>query len=449
MLDNGPDPKVFTELITPDGFAYTPSRDLGDQRETNLLRDVAFNRHSMNDGHHVSPYDNGKIQIGTDGIVVKLTQGINEDAFKRTLSQATRATIGLDLNAPQAGDWEPCDNAHQHLSTNAPGATIRDARPLPCGHLMHEWDYKKRGWKGKVGYGADWEEMLKGGLQTALESQVIVFQVQGVDRTCTHQIVRTRNAAYHQQSQRASYYGDQPEARMPESVWRNPRARAAWLEAKAASDRAYRVACEEDISYQDARHVLLEATNNYIMCEYSLREFINVFAYRGCSMFSWQIVYVMREMRKLLLEAHPWLEPYIKISCEKTGTLCPVCQGSGYEDSGYGTKEPCEACTGSSYYNRKCTFQGWESVEGQCDFPWAKQKNRVFLSNAHGIQRRPGMAPYRPRATPNAISQGPELYPPGFVPGCRDCNMDAHRCKGCGAAVLHGVYSCFKCETGD
>jgi thymidylate synthase (FAD) len=285
---------------------YRVSRKWDDNRETNLLRDVAFNRHSMNDGHHVSPFDNHMIQIGTDGIVVELTQGIDEENFKRTLSRAQRATIGIDLN------------------------------------------------KTDDDFG-DWEEMLQGGLQTALETQVVVFTVQGVSRTCTHQLVRSRRASFHQQSQRASFYGNYPEARMPESIWRNQRARMAFLKAQEAAHAAYRVACDEDISYQDARYALGEATTNFIMCEYSIREFMNVFAYRGCSMFSWEIVHVAREMRRLLVEAHPWLEPYIKISCEKSG---------------------------------KCTFQGWEQVEGQCDRPEAREDNRTFRSKKHEIARR-------------------------------------------------------------
>jgi flavin-dependent thymidylate synthase len=292
-----------------------PSREEEDFSETNLLRDVAFNRHSMNDGHHVSPLDNGKIQIGADGIEVRLVQPVDEEKFKRVISMATRATIGLDLSGKTIDDLLAEDNR-------------------------------------------DWEEMLKGGLQTALETSVIVFAVSGVSRTCTHQLVRSRKASFHQQSQRASYYGDRPEARMPESVWRNLRARNAWLAAKDASDEAYRIACEEDISYQDARYVLLEGTDNYIMCEYTVREFMNVFAYRGCSMFSWEIVAVMREMRRLLIEAHPWLEPYVKISCEAS---------------------------------KRCTFQGWETVEGQCDFPWAQEENRTFKPQFHKIGRRPGM----------------------------------------------------------
>lgn len=286
-------------------FEYTVSRRWNDDRETNLLRDVAFNRHSMNDGEHVSPSDNAHINVGADGIIVKLVTFPAKEDIRKILSKTTRATIGLDL-------------------------TVDDDDTQ-----------------------ADWEEMLKGGLQTALESLMVVFEVSGVSRTCTHQLVRSRRAAFHQQSQRASYYGDAPEARMPESVWRNLRARGAWLAAKEYSDRAYRIACEEDISYQDARYVLLEGTDNYIVCEYNLREFINVFAYRGCSMFSWEIVYVMREMRKAVLEVAPWLEPYVKISCEK---------------------------------GQRCTFQGWEQPEGQCDFPWAN--DRVFKPLFHEIKQR-------------------------------------------------------------
>jgi len=198
----------------------------------------------------------------------------------------------------------------------------------------------------------DWEEMLKGGLQTALESQTIVFAVTGVSRTCTHQLVRSRRAAFHQQSQRASYVGDHPEFRMPESVWRKPDVRLKWINAIMASHDAYRYACEADISYQDARFILPEGTTNFIMLEYPVREFLNVYAYRACHMFQWEISAVMRECRRVLLEAHPWLEPYVKITCEKT---------------------------------KVCEFQGWEKVEGQCTLPWAKEDNRRFKPVHHRI----------------------------------------------------------------
>jgi flavin-dependent thymidylate synthase len=313
---------------------YSPSRAVSDDLPRRLTRDFAFNRKSMQDGEHVSPFDNGNVNIGTDDIRVKLVQGIDEAAFKSTLSRATKATIGI----------EP----------------------------------------GKVDE-SDWEEMLKGGLQTALETQVIVFEVAGVSRACTHQLVRSRRASFHQQSMRASYYGQRPEARMPESIWRNGRARSAFLTAMASAHEAYNVAVDEDVSYQDARFILPEATANYILLEYPVREFLNVYAYRACSMFQWEIVAVMRLCRAALVEAHPWMEPYVKISCEKT---------SGALDG--------HAAVPGERGAHHCTFQGWEAVEGQCDFPWARESNRSFRSERHGIERKPGPLQQMGQATVDA-----------------------------------------------
>lgn len=310
------------------GQIFKASRDISDTSADPLTRDVAFNKHSLNDGSHVSPLDNNTIQVGTDGIEVRMIQGLDEASFKRTLSLALRATTGVDLRLPlEDGD-------------------------------------------------ADAEEMLTGGLQAALESQVIVFAVSGVSRACTHQLVRTRKAGFHQQSQRATFYGLAPETRMPESVWRDPVSRQAFLDATASAHEAYQIATERGISYQDARLVLGEGTTNYILCEYTVREFINTYAYRGCSMFNWEIVNVFRQMRKLLVEAHPFLEPHVKISCEKTkGALdyMDVLPGLGKEDDRAHT----------------CTFQGWEQVEGQCDFPWARDSNRTFRSKTYEIGKRP------------------------------------------------------------
>jgi thymidylate synthase ThyX len=369
-----------------------PSREWGDDTEHALTRDVAFNRHSMNDGEHVGPSDNGKVQIGTDGIEVVLVQGIDVEALKRTLSMATRATIGLDISKGLPGDWEHCQafcDWYKHASQGL-GDAMAMARPdFTCGlHDKHE--YKKTQtedphYRGRISTG-DWEEMLKGGLQTALESQVIVFAVSGASRTCTHQLVRSRRAAFHQQSQRASYMGDMPECRMPESIWRNPQARNAFLRLTMKSWSTYQELCDMDISYQDARFALLEGTTNFILLEYPVREFLNVYAYRGCSMFQWEIVHVMRECRRVLIEAHPFMEPYVKISCEKTGPAVIGTEASVLSGP--------EADNGIEYKDvtvpHHCTFQGWEDVEGQCDFPWAKHEARTFKPEHHRISRKDG-----------------------------------------------------------
>lgn len=309
----------FREGTTlPEVTGYESSRDVDeDMIEHSLTKDVAFRRRSFDPAaESAQPPQSGSVQIGTDNIEVELVQGVDEEDFRKTCA--------MTIAAPTGRDWRE----------------------------------------------VEWEEMLRGGLQTALESQVIVFAVKGVSRACTHQLVRTRKAAYHQQSQRATYYGNRPETRLAESMWNNPRARAAALRAIYFSHRAYEVACEENISYQDARLVLLEGTTNWIMCEYPLRTFIETYAYRGCSMFQWEIVSAFRQMRALLVEAHPWLDPYIKISCEKT---------SGAIDPNPNDHELREDA-------HSCTYQGHEFVEGQCDFPWARESNRTFTPNdAHRI----------------------------------------------------------------
>jgi flavin-dependent thymidylate synthase len=402
-MDSG-DPTWLEKRRAEQGPRFTPlpSRDWKDDEVHGLTRDVAFNRHSMNDGHHVSPTDNAEMQVGTDNIRVALAQGIDEEAFKRTLTAATRATIGLDMTQTLPGEWERCkDIENEILSRKMAGKDWQEYSLPKCGkHSSHEIKATSSTTRviGQVPM-EDWEEMLKGGLQTALETQTIVFAVGGVSRTATHQLVRSRRAAFHQQSQRASYMGDCPEVRIPESIWVNKVARDAFLRAIMTSWNAYRTICEQDISYQDARFVLPEGTTNFILLEYPVREFLNVYAYRACSMFQWEIVHVMRECRRVLLEAHPWLEPYVKISCEKTGpAVIPlthvrhcICGESEMINADCEIHGPAATLGQTTEtVEHLCTFQGWEDVEGQCDFPWAKHEARTFKPSFHRISKKGG-----------------------------------------------------------
>jgi thymidylate synthase ThyX len=302
-----------------------------------VVKDVAFNRKSFGEGQPENP-DQGAIWVGQDGIEVTLEQDFNDQELAHFFSYAINATRGIDPRNP-------------------PDAT-------------------------------DWEEMMRGGLQTALKRINIAFAVYGASRTATHQLVRSTRANFHQQSQRAHYYGDRPSVRMPESFLKtvlldpnddpsDPHEVNVAKEYQRLAEHSaafYRMATDAGVSYQDARFGLLEGTTNFILCEYSLDEFIAVYAYRGCSMFQWEIVSIMREMRRVLIEAHPWLEPYIKISCERT---------KGAKD-----KTPVGAAMNleGEAVAHTCTYQGWEEVEGQCDFPWARESNRSFRSQRHVIK---------------------------------------------------------------
>jgi thymidylate synthase ThyX len=379
LKDNNiePPPPLEDEVVFKDG--ELPVSDAGEWSRADdeidhdpLLRDVAFNKHSRNfapnGANIVSPLAQAGNEVGTDGIQVSLVQGLPiERDVAKVIWKGKNATRGVDISDVALMEREIGEDPES------------------------------------------WREMFRGGLQTAMEAFVIVFEISGVSRTCTHQLVRSRRAGFHQQSQRAGSYtqpsgivkgahvdhdksgslmglldkypnalgeGMGPNVRIPESLWRAMGATTdfRWgTDGKKGSGRdaelqhavqaslmwarkAYRLALESDVSYQDARYLLPEGTTNYIMCEYTLREFLNVYAYRACSMFSWEIVHVVREMGALLLEQSPWLagtagEP--RISCEVT-------------------RGPAE------FGGHTCTFQGWERVEEQCDFPWAKEENRAF-----------------------------------------------------------------------
>jgi thymidylate synthase ThyX len=273
---------------------YTYSRNEDDITPRDGIKHAESRRRS-NSPWHKSPWDNGIVRIGNDGLEVVLALDYDDKALDTIGWWAKSASIGGPYN-PMAKD---------------------EARGILHGGLAFQ----------------------------SLESIRIAFGVRGASRVLTHQLVRSRAAAFKQQSQRDCWYGGMPEFRMPESVWFRPSLRTAWINALRLAHNAYNFAVSEDIPYEDARYILPEGTTNFILCEYSLKEFLALYAYRGCVMFQSEMVATMRAMRKLLVEAHPYLEPHIKISCERI---------------------------------HKCTFQGEEPTASSCDFPWARKDTKTI-----------------------------------------------------------------------
>lgn len=219
-------------------------------------------------------------------------------------------------------------------------------------------------------------DIFKGGLNQCLEWMTVVFEVSGVSRGVTHQLVRTRKASFAQQSMRYADMGSF-NARMPVAIDEFPgthgiagqdypllwklsaygenTAAEVWEKSVEIAREAYAWLAEHGVPMQDARTVCPIATETYIICEYPLSEFLATYSYRACSMFYPETVALFRLMGQELAKYCPWIAPQIKISCEKT---------SG----------------GINGLPHKCTYQGWERVEGQCNFEWALEENRTFKS---------------------------------------------------------------------
>ena len=272
-------------------------------------------------GEHVSPLGvgsaAGRIDMGNENLKVKMLIWPDEQQFKMAVYKATLATRGGDVD--DATEIDP--------------VVVEDA--------------------------------FKGGLNQCLEWVTTVFEISGVSRGLTHELVRTRKASFAQQSMRHTDMGD-PAMRMPaeiaeeydkpvNDVRHNVGTRGgAWEESIAQSKRAYAALIDADVPYQDARTVLPIATETYIIAEYPLSEFLGTYAYRACHMFYPEIVALFGLMKEALVEKCPWLAEYILIGCEKTAP--------------------------SNGLEHMCTYQGWERVEGHCPLAWAKEDNRVFKS---------------------------------------------------------------------
>lgn len=243
----------------------------------------------------VSPLNGGLIDEGTSNIKVKILDWPDEIRMKKLLSKMVKATIG---------------------------GNVDDEIPDDVG-----------------------EELFKGGLQTGLEAVCVSFEVSGVSRSFTHQFVRSRKAAFHQQSMRYTFMGEKFNVRMPQSIANDPVAKAIFESFVEIARDTYDSICKTGVPFQDARFACPIGIETYIIAEFPLKTFLDTYAYRACPMFQWEISHVFKEMRKELVRVLPFLEPYIKLTCEKT---------------------------------HKCMFQGWESTEGACEFPW--NKDRVFKS---------------------------------------------------------------------
>lgn len=274
---------------------------------------------------HVSPLGTGSIDAGFDGIRVQVLKYPDETTFKRMVYKAVTATRGNDIGS------EEYDNVAV-------------------------------------------EEAFKGGLNQCLEWDTVVFEITGVSRGLTHELVRTRKASFAQQSMRHTDMGNAA-IRLPQTIAESkaeltlssnvfPLMRKffgqrvsphrAWRGAIELAREVYNFLLTADLPYQDARTVLPLGTETYIIAEYPLSEFINTYAYRSCYMFYPEIVYLFRLMKAELAKVAPWIDPYVVTSCEKTRP--------------------------SGENAHQCTYQGWECVEGHCPLAWAKESNRVWKS---------------------------------------------------------------------
>jgi flavin-dependent thymidylate synthase len=169
-------------------------------------------------------------------------------------------------------------------------------------------------------------------IKSSWEFVSYTFQIEGVTRAFTHELVRTRAASYAQQSMRVI------DARhavvlMPESIEKSPSKSDEWTDAVERVKLAYGWFVDNDVPIQDARGILPTNVLTNIMVKWNLRTLHETAKVRLCTRTAGEYQDVMRAMREQVLIAHPWAEDFIQVHCVAEGTCafprygkaeCPV-----------------------------------------------------------------------------------------------------------------------------
>jgi len=161
-----------------------------------------------------------------------------------------------------------------------------------------------------------------------------VFEISGVTRAFTHQLVRTRNGRYAQESMRTVDVSG-AEIKIPH-IKNIPDERGAVCKGQFQdmADEAmanYQWLINEGVNPQDARGILPTNVCTSIIAQFSLRTLHEMAMVRLCTRTQGEYQNVFLKMRNAVVEVHPWAEDFIQVACVATGvcafpryTECPV-----------------------------------------------------------------------------------------------------------------------------
>lgn len=169
---------------------------------------------------------------------------------------------------------------------------------------------------------ADHLSYMRDTIKSSWEFVDYVFRISGVTRAFTHQLVRTRMGSYAQEAMRVIDARDhevvRPKSIPPDlsgHVGRMNDLGATWDDAVAEMMHAYEFALEYGVPPQDARGILPTNITTSIIGKFNLRTLSNMAELRLCTRTQGEYQGVFREMKRLVVDVHPWAEDFINVFC--------------------------------------------------------------------------------------------------------------------------------------
>lgn len=160
------------------------------------------------------------------------------------------------------------------------------------------------------------------------------FEITGVTRAFTHQLVRTRNGRYAQESMRTVDVG-KAEVKVPHVPYApdedgvDVEGQFDDMAGEAMSN--YRWLVAKGMAPQDARGILPTNVCTSIIAQFSLRTLHEMANVRLCTRTQGEYQNVFRAMKAAVVEVHPWADNFIQVACVNTGVCvfprykeCPI-----------------------------------------------------------------------------------------------------------------------------
>ncbi len=145
---------------------------------------------------------------------------------------------------------------------------------------------------------------LREGHESIVEHASATFEISGISRACSHQLVRHRLASYSQESQRYVAM-DHPAFVVPDAIADDPQALAVWENFAAQVASTYQQLRELGVPKEDARFVLPNATATRIVTTMNFRELLHFFSLRITPEAQWEIRQVAIRMLECLVPYAP------------------------------------------------------------------------------------------------------------------------------------------------
>lgn len=165
------------------------------------------------------------------------------------------------------------------------------------------------------------KKVMDSGHHSIAEHINFTIGIDGISRSCSHQLVRHRLCTYSQQSQRYINMKDKKgfDFVIPEKLKTKTEMAHRYIDMMHTIKDFYDELIHEGLLPEDARYILPNATCTNITMSTNLRNLMHVMGLRLCSRAQWEIRAVYKSIANQLIEKYSFLKDYLVPQCEIDG----------------------------------------------------------------------------------------------------------------------------------